>query len=282
MEVAHEPVLTEAAIAKRPATGMRRWLAIGTGVGIEVAGDDLLVTVTRVRPNGLEIAGATTIENYSGRPAAEWGAEYAAFARTCQAARTPVTVLLPRHEAILRQLSLPGVDDQDLAAAVAYQADSLHPYPEDAVSIAWARLPGTAIVLVTIVQRETIDRFSSLFNEAGIRMAGFSVSAAALYSASRILVAPRESFLALRAVGSTVEAYGEAPAHPIFSGTFEEPAGRVHARRRNCGSIRSCRPPGLPISCPPPRASPPISILTASPCHWPPPFRTPARGSRSR
>jgi Tfp pilus assembly protein PilN len=230
VEVAQEQAVSAAAIVKLPAKGMRKWLAIGTGIGVEAVGADLLVTVVRVRPSGVAIAGATVISNYAGRPAAEWGAEYAAFAQKCQARRQPITFLLPRHEVIVRHLVLPGVDDKDLGAAVAYQADSLHPYPEDSVALAWARLGATPTVLVAITGREVVDRFSSLFNEAGIRMSGFSLSAPALYSASRILVTPPESFLAFHSIPGMLEAYGESPARPVFSGTFEEHTERVHSR----------------------------------------------------
>ena len=56
----------------------RKLLAFGQGVGVQVSGADLEVAVARVRPGGVDAAARFTIENYAGRPAAEWGAEYAA------------------------------------------------------------------------------------------------------------------------------------------------------------------------------------------------------------
>ncbi|MCX6624550.1 MAG: hypothetical protein NTY38_26520, partial [Acidobacteria bacterium] len=55
----------------------KRWVAIGTGVGIEIAAHDLIVTVVRVRPSGTTILGAAAIQNFRQRPAAEWGMDYA-------------------------------------------------------------------------------------------------------------------------------------------------------------------------------------------------------------
>ena len=83
----------------------KRWVAIGTGVGIEIAGNDLIVSVVRVRPSGPTVLGAAAIQNYRERPAAEWGLDYAAFLKRFGAAYVPATVLLPRKDVIVRQIA---------------------------------------------------------------------------------------------------------------------------------------------------------------------------------
>jgi Tfp pilus assembly protein PilN len=201
-------------------------LAVGTGVGLEIAGQDLRVTVSRVRPGGIRILGSTVIAGFRQRPAAEWGGEYAGFLRRLGASHLAATVLLPRSELIVRQLTLPGVADRDLASAIQFQVDSLHPYPEDDARYAWARLPGTPAVLIGIAHRAVIDRYSSLLIEAGIKVAAFSFSAAILYSARRILAAPTEQeFLAIGGAGP--EAYGESAARPVFSALLDPPWERT-------------------------------------------------------
>jgi Tfp pilus assembly protein PilN len=157
--------------------------------------------------------------------------------RKAGAHRVPVTVLLPRRDVIVRQLALPGVSDKDLPAAVAFQIDSLHPYPEDSVAHAWVRLPRTSTVLVAIVQRELIDRWTNLFTEAGVKMAAFTFSAAALFSASRILTEPPSSFAAFGPSGMDFEAYGESSARGIFSGVFDAEAG-ARAERLTRSELR--------------------------------------------
>ena len=216
--------------ARRPARGVRKWLAIGTGVGIEITGKDLRVAAVRVRPGGAELVASTVMEDYAERPAAQWGAEYTAFARKAQVSRIPVNVVLPRREVTIRPVVLPGVENKDLAAAISYQIDSLHPYPDDSAAFAWSRLPGSPVVLVAITRRELIDRLSNLFNEAGLKLAGFTVSAAALYSASRILLTPPASFVAFHQGDGQMEAYGESAARPVFSGLFEESPEDVYPR----------------------------------------------------
>ncbi|MCC6538310.1 MAG: PilN domain-containing protein [Bryobacterales bacterium] len=209
-----------------PAAGARKWLAIGIGVGIEIAGDELRVAAVRVRPSGVELIAQTVIARFAERPAAEWGAEYAAFARKAQVSALPVTVVLPRRDVIVRHLHLPGVNPKELAQAVSWQVDSLHPYADQTVAHAWARLGETANVMVGLVRQDVVDHFANLFNEAGLKLAGFTFSAAALHSAARITVTPPAEFLAVHSDGALLEAYGESPARPVFSAWFDDmPAG---------------------------------------------------------
>ncbi len=59
--------------------GYRKWLAFGTGVGIEMGREDLIVTVVRLRPSGVRVLGELTIPRFREQPAAEWGEAYASF-----------------------------------------------------------------------------------------------------------------------------------------------------------------------------------------------------------
>ncbi len=202
-------------------------LAIGTGVGLEIKGQDLRVTVARVRPNGIKVLGSMVITGFRQRPAAEWGAEYAGFLRQLGASHLAATVLLPRAEVVVRQIPMPGVADRDLASAVHYQVDSLHPYGEDEACYAWARLRGTPVVLAGITRKAVVELYSQLFLEAGIKIAAFSFSAAILYSARRILpAASGEGFLAIGG-DAEPEAYGESAAHPVFSAVLDSPWERT-------------------------------------------------------
>ena len=108
---------------------IKKWLAFGTGVGIEIRGDDLEVTVARVRPQGVRILGTTTIVRFRQRPASEWGAEYARFLTTTGGSHLAAAVLLPRREMVVRRLSLPGVASRDMDAAIRFQVNLLF-YPE--------------------------------------------------------------------------------------------------------------------------------------------------------
>lgn len=209
----------------------RKWLAIGTGVGIQIGEADLSVVVTRVRPTGARVLGATAVARFRERPAADWGAEYTEFLRRRGGSYLSATVLLPRRDLIVRQLALPGVADRDLAAAIELQLDSLHPYGEDEAAHAWCRIGRSGAVLIAIIRREVLERYIALFSEAGIKIAGFTFSAAAVHSGARLLsTPPRGGFLALAECEGALEIYGESESKPVFSAAFELPRDDASAR----------------------------------------------------
>ena len=136
---------------------LKKWCAFGRGIGIEIAGphgsETLRITAVRVRPSGARVLARLNIEDFPHQTAGVWGTEYANFARKLGLRHLGATVILPRHDVIVRQLSLAGVSDKDLPAAVGFQLDGLHPYPEDEIVASWSRLGGTSAVAVAIVRR---------------------------------------------------------------------------------------------------------------------------------
>jgi Tfp pilus assembly protein PilN len=210
---------------------VRKLLAFGAGVGIEIAAADLEVAAARVRPTRIQVAGRLTIRDFSTRPAAEWGAEYHRFLKALGMADRSATVLLPRREVVVRQVALPGVAAKDLESALGLQLDTLHPYGDDEVAWGWSPLEHGA-VLVGIVRRSAIDRYVQLFSEAGIAAASFTFSAAAVHAAIRLNGGPgghpQGGFIALsHGAAGGVEVYGESPARPVFSAEFDLPPERA-------------------------------------------------------
>ena len=159
----------------RTSLDFTKWLAIGTGIGIEIGPRDLTVTVARLRPGGARVLGELTIPNFREQAAAEWGAAYAAFLQKLRLGHLAATVLLPRDEVTVRQIALPGVADKDLASAVRFEIDSLNPYSEEEVTYDWARIGKTSSVLVAIVLRSVMERYTALFSQAGVKTASFEV-----------------------------------------------------------------------------------------------------------
>lgn len=216
---------------------LRKWLAVGSGVGIEIGERDLRVVAARVRPSGPRVLGAAVIERFRERPAAEWGAIYADFLKRLGLSHLAATVLLPRRELVVRVLALPGVPSRELAAAIGFQIEALHPYPEEEALWAWSRLEGSDSVLIAVTRQQTIAGYASLFAEAGVKAASFTVSAAAFYSALRLFGRPPAGgFLALYQGEEGVEAYGEGPARALFSAEF--PAGWERAAAMAAAELR--------------------------------------------
>jgi len=214
---------------------LRHWLAFGSGVGIEIAGpqgaEALHAAAVRVRPGRARVLDTLTVEAFQQQPRGVWGTEYSAFLRKCDLSQVAATVVLPRRDVILRHLALPGVADKDLAAAIEFQMEGLHPYPEDEAVSTWVRIPATASVLIAIARRGVLDRYTELFAEAGMKIGCFTCSAAVVYSALRLLgnALPAAGLLAYEATGAGTEVYGESPTRPFFSATFDVPADRALA-----------------------------------------------------
>jgi hypothetical protein len=208
----------------------RKLLAFGSGIGIEIHSGSLEIVVTRVRPTGIRVLGRLVIANYAARPAAEWGAEYARFLRSLGVGYLTATVLLPRREVIVRQILLPGVAAKDIEGALRLQLDQLHPYGEEEIVWGWSPLTHGAVVL-GVVRREVMERYRRLFAEAGVLVASFTFSAAAVHAAIRVkgaALAGGQGFLALgRNAAGAVEVYGESPARPVFSAEFALPPERA-------------------------------------------------------
>ena len=219
---------------------LKKWFAFGSGLGIEIAGpagaESLRITAVRVRPTGVRVTGRLVVEDFH-QAAGVWGTDYAAFLRKLDLRSVAATVLLPRQDVIVRQLSLPGVSDKDLASAIQFQIEGLHPYAEDDVVSSWARLPATSNVLVAIARRAAVDRYVTSFAEAGVKIGGFTCSAAAIYSALRLFgAAPPAEILAFEPMDDRVEFYGESSAHGVFSASFDSTETRAAALA--CAELR--------------------------------------------
>lgn len=204
---------------------LKKFIAFGSGVGIEVGARNLEITVARVRPVGIDVLGTETVRDFAERPAGEWGGEYARFLRSLGASHLSATVILPRRETIVRQIALAGVASQDIAPAIALQIDTLHPYGEDEVVYGWSPLENGG-ALIGILRRAALDRYLALFAEAGITVGSFTFSAAAIYSAHRMPVSrvqlPADGFVAGDVdENGAVEVYGESVARPVFSAEFD-------------------------------------------------------------
>ncbi|HEV2686921.1 MAG TPA: hypothetical protein VGV35_00160, partial [Bryobacteraceae bacterium] len=203
-------------------TDFKKWIAIGTGVGIEIGRQDLTITVARVRPSGVTVLGDMTIPRFQEQPAAEWGADYRNFLKKLGVAHLAATALLPRDEMMVRQVALPGVANKDLAAAIRFEIDSLNPYSEEEAVFDWARIGKSSSILVGFTRRSVLDRYTTLFAEAGVKIASFTFSAPAIYSSVRLLsIPPAEGFVLVEEDAGELEVYGESPTRPLFTARLD-------------------------------------------------------------
>ena len=243
-----------------------KWLAIGTSAGVEIGRENLTVTVVRARPTGARVLGELIIPGFREKSASEWGATYADFLAKLGGSHLTATVLLPREEVMVRQIPFPGVTDKDLAAAIRFEIDSLNPYSEEEAVFDWARIGKTPSVLVGFTRRSLLERYRTLFAEAGVKVASFTFSAPAIYSAVRLLSRPAaDGFLLLEEEGEELEVYGESPSRPLFSARLDGSAAR--ARTLAVAELRlapETEPAQLHDALPKPKAAPAEFNLIAS------------------
>jgi len=208
-----------AAPTQPAARDWRSWITFGAGVGIDCLGDDLLVTALSVRFGRVTLLGERRLREISGRPAADWGAEYESFLKEFDLGHLAAHVVLPSEAVTIRVLTLPNIGAREMDAAVAFQIDSLHPYSEsDEVSYAWSKLNRPGSVLVAVTRRDVIQQYSTLFAEAGIALASITVAAAAINASLRLLGKPASTgFAALDEDEAGLEFYGESDSRAMLS-----------------------------------------------------------------
>jgi Tfp pilus assembly protein PilN len=209
---------------------VRKWLALGTGVGMEMGREDLIVTVVRLRPSGVRVLGELTIPRFREQAAAEWGESYASFLEKLGVRHLAATILLPRDEVTVRQVQLPGVADKDLSSAIRFEIDSLNPYSEEDVAFDGARIGKTASILIGITRRSSLERYTAMLSQAGIKVASFTFSGPAIYTALRLYSdPPADGLVALGADDDEMEIYGESTTRPLFSARLDQSAERARA-----------------------------------------------------
>jgi hypothetical protein len=207
---------------------LKKWLAFGTGVGIEIAHEALIVTVVRLRPSGAQILGRLQIPSFRDQAAGEWGARYAEFLKKLGASHLVATVILPRDEVMVRLLSMPGVADKDLASAIRFEIEPLNPYSEEEAAWDWARIGKSPSILLGITRRSLLEKYQTLFAEAGVKVASLSFSAPVIYSALRLFGEPPvDGSLLFAEEADEIEVYGESAARPVYSARIAGPVERA-------------------------------------------------------
>ena len=177
---------------------------LGTSIGIAVQENHLDVVCLVGRWRRLTVTGFLRIEDFRTRPVPEVAEQYRRFREENHALTSSGMVALPRGMGLVRTLELPAEVGRDLEQAVTYQVDSLHPFEEGSVYFDYAVLPESPVenrgngvgaakdaqggrlrVAVALVEKNTLDQLYQWFCQAGIDIAGFTLSTAVLYQAMR-------------------------------------------------------------------------------------------------
>ena len=201
---------------------------LGTGCGIEIRGGGLRVVAVRSRRAGVQVLGHCEIGDFRERPAAEWGAEYGAFLEDLHLSHLSATVVLPRDEVIVREIRMPALAKKELAAAVGYQLENLHPFDPGEIYHAFAPLRAlreenvSLPLAVVIAEKTKVDAYADLFENAGIAVESLTVAAAAFFGGVRVRWdAPPVPFVIADFGSEGLEIYGEGAGRALLSTRFD-------------------------------------------------------------
>ena len=194
-----------------------------TGCGIAIRGDDLVVVVARMAEGGVEILGRAELRSFRDRPPAEWGTEYWRLLESIRQSHLRATLAVPRSEVVLRVLSMPPMGRSELAKAIDIQLHDLHPYGDrptynSATPIRGATGNSPQTIAVAVAEAHRIDGYVERLGEAGIDVAGCTVSADALQAAAAHSVdSSIAPFLLADRQGSNLEVFGASEDTPLLS-----------------------------------------------------------------
>lgn len=168
-----------------------------SGMGIDCEGATFRAVYVRRQRNRARVVDRLEIPEYRELGAAECGRRYREFLRKHGLKAPRTAVALPREAVLLRSVGFPRTVENDLARAVEYQLDSLHPFEDGEVywdyavwkwpeEGAWGKLTASAgeaaggklEALVGIAARKGVDETAAWFEEAGIPVSQFGVKAA--------------------------------------------------------------------------------------------------------
>ncbi len=227
--MAETSVISPAA-SPRPVHDSRRFRIVGTGLGIAIGPRNLEWAIVRSRPSESRLVASGVIPDFRTRPAAEWGAELNRSLAAAGEKQLVATLLLPRDEVVVRTLTLTGVPDKEIPAAIELQADTLHPFGDEEIAWGWLKADNSS-ALIGLVRKAVLTQYETLFSEAGIGLAAVTFSSAVIHAALRLRNAAPASFLCY-SVGPRTEVYGESEARAVYSAEYALPPERALALAR--------------------------------------------------
>ncbi len=153
---------------------------MNTLTAIELGSRNLAAVTARGNGRGVEIlrSGAAAIASLDAESVRE-------ALRQCGVADTRAALLIPRGQALLRDLELPEGPPEEIVSMVRFQVEREMPLPLDQIRYSYVetgRADGKVHVQVAAVPREILDPAMAALEGAGVRVSGVYVSSFGLLS----------------------------------------------------------------------------------------------------
>lgn len=164
-----------------------------TSVGIELRGEDMLISSLQGNFSGGVFTHFKRIANYSQRDKESLRQEVLNFFRSSGLSKDNVVLGIPRKDIILRNLDLPSEVEDNLKQVMQYQVQSFEPAEGEQYYYDYSLLggPGTPkrlSILLAMVKKSTLDDYLLMLSGFGIRpvaIAGSSMGLANIFLHNR-------------------------------------------------------------------------------------------------
>ena len=145
-----------------------------TGIGVELRGEDMLISSLQSNFSGEVFTHFKRIANYRQRDKEDLRRELTQFFKSCGLAKDNIVLGIPRRDIILRQLDLPVEVADNLKQVIQYQVQSFEPTEEDRFYYDYAVLDTNGskkrlAILLAMVRKSLLDDHLQLLLALGIR-----------------------------------------------------------------------------------------------------------------
>lgn len=156
-----------------------------TGIGIELRGEDMLISSLQSNFAGAAFTNFRRINNYRQRDKEELRREMSLFFKSKGLGKDNIVLGIPRKDIILRHLDLPVEVEDNLKQVIQYQVQSFEPTEEDRFYYDYARLDGNGkakrlAILLAMVRKNLLDEHLQFLLDLGIRPVAVTGSSMAL------------------------------------------------------------------------------------------------------
>ncbi len=230
------------------------WSMPRSGIGIDFSEGSLQATCVKLQWNRIHVADRLEIPQYKQLGPQDCGRLYREFLRKNRLEVPWTVVALPRSAVLLRSLRLPQAAEKDLANAVGYQLDALHPFEEESVcwdysvwkpeeKTLWGGIAaqegatglGHLEVRLAITEKKVVEELASWFEEARIAVSQFTVTTAALFAALwprlETEAGKRRGLFILKGGAESFELIGYSPGMALVSREIAMPGGGAEQDR---------------------------------------------------
>lgn len=160
--------------------------SLGTALGIEIHGPDLILAVVRKGFRHFELQDHAVINDFLTLPPAQLRDRIRQSVRSYASLKDRIVLGIPRDEAVVRWLELPLEVEENLDQMVQFQVERLEPTEENGSYFEYQVLEkdeatGKLLIQITMLPQATLDRYLELLQPADLYPVAIRLSSIAYH-----------------------------------------------------------------------------------------------------